>query len=164
MAGEPNITVVGNLTEDPELKFTPSGAAVANFRVAVNSRTFDRQANEWKEGDTAFYRCGAWRHLAAYVAGSTEKGDRVMVNGRRRVRDCERQGGSLGETADINVDEVGPSLRFATASVTRMNRSSDGGGFGGGGQSAASSPWGGQAAQESAGDAWGGGSGEEPPF
>ena len=165
MAGEPNITVVGNLTEDPELKFTPSGAAVANFRVAVNSRTFDRQANEWKEGDTSFYRCAAWRQLAEHVAESLQKGQRVLVNGRLRVRDFERQDGSRGTIAEINVDEVGPSLRFATASVTKMNRSSDGGGFGGGGgQSPASSPWGGQAAQEPAGDAWSGGSGEEPPF
>lgn len=131
MAGETNITVVGNLTDDPELKFTPSGAAVANFTVVSNTRTFDRQTNEWKETDTLFLRCAAWRQLAENVAGSLQKGQRVIVTGALRVRNFERQDGSKGTSVELNVEEVGPSLRFATAQVTRIARS-DSGGFGGG--------------------------------
>lgn len=167
MAGEPITTVIGNLTDDPELKFTPSGAAVANFTVASTPRTFDRQNNEWKDGEPLFLRCAAWRQMAEHVAESLQKGQRVVVHGPLRIRNFERQDGSRGMSVEMNVDEVGPSLRFATATVTKMNRSSEGGGFGGGGgggQAPASSPWGGQAAQESGGDAWSGGSGEEPPF
>lgn len=130
MAGETIITVVGNLTDDPELKFTPSGAAVANFTVVSNTRTFDRQTNEWKETDTLFLRCAAWRQLAENVAGSLQKGQRVIVTGALRVRNFERQDGSKGTSVELNVEEVGPSLRFATAQVTRVARS-DSGGFGG---------------------------------
>ena len=167
MAGETIITVIGNLTDDPELKFTPSGAAVANFTVASTPRTFDRQTNEWKDGDALFLRCAAWRNLAENVAESLQKGQRVMVTGALRVRQYERQDGSKGTSVELNVDEVGPSLRFATAKVTKATRSNSagGGGFGGG----ADSVWSNQPAgggQAAAADAWntGGGSTEEPPF
>ena len=170
MAGETIITVVGNLTDDPELKFTPSGAPVANFTVASTPRTFDKQTNEWKDGDALFLRCAAWRNLAENVAESLTKGQRVIVTGALRVRQFERQDGSKGTSVEMNVDEVGPSLRYATAKVTKANRSgSAAGGFGGG---AADNPWGGgqqAGGQAPAADAWntgGGASGstEEPPF
>jgi single-strand DNA-binding protein len=168
MAGETIITVIGNLTDDPELKFTPSGAPVANFTVASTPRTFDRQTNEWKDGDALFLRCAAWRQLAENVAESLTKGQRVIVTGALRVRQYERQDGSKGTSVEMNVEEVGPSLKFATAKVTKANRSSGGGGgFGGGGQA---DPWASQPSggQQSPADAWntGGaaGSTEEPPF
>lgn len=169
MAGETIITVVGNLTDDPELKFTPSGAPVANFTVASTPRTFDKQTNEWKDGDALFLRCAAWRQLAENVAESLTKGQRVIVTGALRVRQYERQDGSKGTSVEMNVDEVGPSLKFATAKVTKATRSGGaGGGFSGGG---GSDPWsGGQPAQQApAADAWntGGaasGATEEPPF
>jgi single-strand DNA-binding protein len=176
MAGETIITVIGNLTDDPELKFTPSGAAVANFTVASTPRTFDRQTTEWKDGDALFIRCAAWRQLAENVAESLQKGQQVIVQGPLRVRNYERQDGSKGTSVEMNVDEIGPSLRFATAKVTRANRSGGGGGggFGGGnsgGGQAAGNPWSTQqpAAQggsQGGSDAWGGnaGSSEEPPF
>jgi single-strand DNA-binding protein len=170
MAGETIITVIGNLTDDPELKFTPSGAPVANFTVASTPRTFDRQTNEWKDGDALFLRCAAWRQLAENVAESLTKGQRVIVTGALRVRQFERQDGSKGTSVELNVDEVGPSLKFATAKVTKATRSgTPGGGFGGGGSAA--DPWAsGQPAQQApATDAWntGGGAGgstEETPF
>ena len=170
MAGETIITVVGNLTDDPELKFTPSGAPVANFTVASTPRTFDKQTNEWKDGDALFLRCAAWRQLAENVAESLTKGQRVIVTGALRVRQFERQDGSKGTSVEMNVDEVGPSLRYATAKVTKVSRSNNsGGGFSGGG---APDPWASQPAggqQGAVNDAWntGGGSGgstEEPPF
>lgn len=171
MAGETIITVVGNLTDDPELKFTPSGAAVANFTVASTPRTFDKQTNEWKDGDALFLRCAAWRQLAENVAESLQKGQRVVVTGALRVRQFERQDGSKGTSVEMNVDEVGPSLRYATAKVTKANRSSgDFGGNSGGGQQARpatdNNPWSTQpAAAQGGADAWGGGgSTEEPPF
>jgi len=165
MAGETIITVVGNLTDDPELKFTPSGAPVANFTVASTPRTFDKQTNEWKDGDALFLRCAAWRQLAENVAESLTKGQRVIVTGALRVRQYERQDGSKGTSVEMNVDEVGPSLKFATAKTTKATRSSSSGG--GGGQD-----WGGQPTQQSpAADVWntGGNAGsagatEEPPF
>lgn len=173
MAGETVITVVGNLTDDPELKFTPSGAAVANFTVASTPRTFDKQTSEWKDGDALFLRCAAWRQLAENVAESLQKGQRVVVTGALRVRQFERQDGSKGTSVEMNVDEVGPSLRYATAKVTKASRSGgDFGGNSGGGQSAGNkpaadnNPWSTQPAAPQAGaDAWGGGgSHEEPPF
>jgi single-strand DNA-binding protein len=173
MAGETVITVVGNLTDDPELKFTPSGAAVANFTVASTPRTFDKQTNEWKDGDALFLRCAAWRQLAENVAESLQKGQRVVVTGAFRVRQFERQDGSKGTSVEMNVDEVGPSLRYATAKVTKANRSGgDFGGNSGGGQSGANkpaadnNPWSTKpAAPQGGADAWGGGgSTEEPPF
>lgn len=148
MAGETIITVVGNLTGDPELKFTPSGAAVANFTVASTPRTFDRQTNEWKDGDTLFIRCAVWRQPAENVAESLQKGQRVIVQGALRVREYERQDGSRGTSVEMNVDEVGPSLRYASAKVTRNPRG-EGGNFGGGGSG------GGGGQQRPAADAWG---------
>ena len=112
MAGETVITVIGNLTDDPELKFTPSGAAVANFTVASTPRTFDKQTNEWKDGDALFLRCAAWRQLAENVAESLQKGQRVIVHGALQIRNFERQDGSKGTSVEINVDEVGPSLKL----------------------------------------------------
>ena len=172
MAGETNITVIGNLTDDPELKFTPSGAAVANFTVASTPRTFDKQTNEWKDGDALFLRCAAWRQMAENVAESLQKGQRVMVTGSLKIRNFERQDGSKGTSVEINVEEVGPSLKWATAKVTKASRS--GGDFGGGQGSQGggnANPWGQPAAQggsapQQGGDAWsgGGGSTDEPPF
>lgn len=130
MAGETVITVVGNLTADPELRFTPSGAAVASFTVASTPRTFDRQSNEWKDGETLFMRCSVWREAAENVAESLTKGTRVVVQGRLVQRSFETREGEKRTVVEMQVDEVGPSLRYATAKVTRSQR---GGGFGGGG-------------------------------
>lgn len=182
MAGETTITVIGNLTDDPELKFTPSGAAVANFTVASTPRTFDRQTNEWKDGDPLFFRCAAWRQMAENVAESLQKGTRVIVQGSLKIRNYERQDGSRGTSVEINVDEIGPSLRFATAKSQRAQRSgggdfgggNGGGGFGGGqgggnGGGGNANPWSTQPAGggQPSNDAWGGGGGgstDEPPF
>ena len=134
MSGETVITVIGNLTGDPELRFTPSGAAVANFTVASTPRTFDRQSNEWKDGDTLFLRCSIWREAAESVAESLTKGTRVIVTGRLVQRSYETREGEKRTVYELQVDEVGPSLRYATAKVTRTQRSGGGGGgFGGGG-------------------------------
>ena len=131
MAGETVITVVGNLTADPELRFTPSGAAVASFTVASTPRTFDRQTSEWKDGDTLFLRCSIWREAAENVAESLTKGTRVIVQGRLVQRSFETREGEKRTVVEMQVDEVGPSLRYATAKVARSQRG--GGGFGGGG-------------------------------
>ena len=133
MAGETTITVIGNLTGDPELRFTPSGAAVANFTVASTPRTFDRQSNEWKDGETLFMRCSIWREAAESVAESLTKGTRVVVVGRLVQRSYETREGEKRTVVELQVDEVGPSLRYATAKVTRTQRSGGGSGFGGGG-------------------------------
>ena len=134
MAGETVITVIGNLTGDPELRFTPSGAAVANFTVASTPRTFDRQSNEWKDGDTLFMRCSIWRVAAENVAESLTKGMRVIVQGRLVQRSYETREGEKRTVVELQVDEIGPSLRYASAKVTRAQRSGGGGGgFGGGG-------------------------------
>ncbi len=134
MAGETVITVVGNLVDDPELRFTPSGAAVANFRIASTPRTFDRQSNEWKDGDALFLTCSVWRQAAENVAESLQKGMRVVVQGRLKSRQYETREGEKRTVFEIDVDEVGPSLKYATAKVTRTTRSGggDGGGYGGG--------------------------------
>ncbi|TRW44542.1 single-stranded DNA-binding protein [Georgenia yuyongxinii] len=132
MAGETVITVVGNLTADPELRFTPSGAAVASFTVASTPRTFDRQSNEWKDGETLFLRCSVWREAAENVAESLTKGTRVIVQGRLVQRSFETREGEKRTVVEMQVDEVGPSLRYATAKVTRASRGGGGGGFGGG--------------------------------
>ena len=132
MAGETVITVVGNLTADPELRFTPNGAAVANFTVASTPRTFDRQTNEWKDGEALFLRCSVWREAAENVAESLTKGMRVIVQGRLRARSYDDRDGNRRTSWELDVDEVGPALRFATAKVTRAQRG--GGGFGGGQQ------------------------------
>jgi single-strand DNA-binding protein len=134
MAGETTITIVGNLTGDPELRFTPSGAAVANFTVASTPRTFDRQSNEWKGGETLFMRCSIWREAAENVAESLQRGTRVVVTGRLKSRSYETKEGEKRTVVEMDVDEVGPSLRYANAKVTKTQRSGDsGGGFGGGG-------------------------------
>src|SRR5580692_10309076 len=151
MAGETTITVVGNLTADPELRFTPSGAAVASFTVASTPRTLDRATNEWKDGDALFLRCSVWRQAAENVAESLTRGSRVIVQGRLRQRSYETREGEKRTVVEMEVDEVGPSLRYATAKINRTQRgSSTGGGFGGGGGGGAGSgggapsddPWG----------------------
>jgi len=135
MAGDTVITVIGNLTGDPELRFTPAGAAVANFTVASTPRTFDRQSNEWKDGDTLFMRCSIWREAAENVAESLTKGMRVIAQGRLVQRSYETREGEKRTVVELQVDEIGPSLRYASAKVTRAQRSGGGGGgnFGGGG-------------------------------
>jgi single-strand DNA-binding protein len=190
MAGETVITVVGNLVDDPELRFTPSGAAVANFRIASTPRTFDRQTNEWKDGDALFLTCSVWRQAAENVAESLQKGMRVVVQGRLKSRQYETREGEKRTVFEIDVDEVGPSLKYATAKVTRTTRSGGGGGYsgqqgggpggsggGGGGGQQQDDPWatpapqggGQQAAPQGGGgsqDPWGapGVSSDEPPF
>ncbi|MEZ5096087.1 MAG: single-stranded DNA-binding protein [Nocardioides sp.] len=137
MAGETIITIVGNLVDDPELRFTPSGAAVANFRIASTPRTFDRQTNEWKDGDALFLSCSVWRQAAENVAESLQKGMRVVVSGRLKSRQYETREGEKRTVFEIEVDEVGPSLKYATAKVTRTTRSGGGGGYAGGARAAA---------------------------
>lgn len=157
MAGETQITVVGNLTADPELRFTPNGAAVANFTVASTPRTFDRQTNEWRDGDAMFLNCSVWRQYAENVAESLHKGSRVIVQGRLKSRSYETREGERRTVFEIDVDEVGPSLRYATAQVTRTT--------GGGGQGGSS--WqGNQNTSQGGGDSWssgGGGGGNRAP-
>lgn len=191
MAGETVVTLVGNLVDDPELRFTPSGAAVANFRIASTPRTYDRQTGEWKDGESLFLSCSVWRQAAENVAESLQRGMRVIVQGRLKSRSYDDREGNKRTVFEIDVDEVGPSLRSATAKVTRAMRSGpggDGGGFGGGGGgnqggggygggqgggAQQNDPWatpqqggGGQSAPQN--DPWasqgGGGSMEEPPF
>ncbi len=180
MAGDTVITVIGNLTADPELRFTPSGAAVANFTVASTPRQFDRQSNEWKDGDTLFMRCSVWREAAENVAESLTKGTRVIVQGRLVQRSYETREGEKRTVVELQVDEVAPSLRYATAKVTRSQRSGGGGGFGGGGQGGGSYGGGGNSGGGNSGGYGGGNSGgsnaedpwassgssfsDEPPF
>jgi single-strand DNA-binding protein len=142
MAGETVITVVGNLTADPELRYTQNGLAVANFTIASTPRTFDRQANEWKDGDALFLRASVWREFAEHVAGSLTKGSRVIVQGRLRQRSYQDREGQQRTSIELEVDEIGPSLRYATAQITRAAGGSGGGGGGrgqvGGGSGGAS--------------------------
>ena len=142
MAGETVITVVGNLTNDPELRFTPSGAAVASFTVASTPRTLDKATNEWKDGDALFLRCSIWRQAAENVAESLQRGMRVVVQGRLKQRSFETKEGEKRTVVELDVDEVGPSLKYATAKVTKASRGSGGGGgdFGGGGNYGGGSP------------------------
>jgi single-strand DNA-binding protein len=158
MAGETVITVVGNLTGDPELRFTPSGAAVANFTIASTPRNFDKQTNEWKDGDTLFLSCSIWRQAAENVAESLQKGMRVVAQGRLKQRSYETREGEKRTVVELDVEEVGPSLKYATAKVTRVTRGGGGGGsFGGGGDDPwASQPSAPQQAGAPAGQAWGG--------
>jgi single-strand DNA-binding protein len=128
MAGETVITVVGNLTDDPELRFTPSGAAVAKFRVASTPRTLDRASGEWKDGEPLFLACNIWRDAAEHVAESLQRGARVIVTGRLRQRSYETREGEKRTVYELEVDEIGPSLRYATAKVQKMSRSGGGGG------------------------------------
>ena len=193
MAGDTTLTLIGNLTGDPELRFTPSGAAVANFTVASTPRAFDRQSNEWKDGETLFMRCSVWRDAAENVAESLQRGSRVIVTGRLKSRSYDTKEGEKRTVVELEVDELGPSLRYATAKVNKTQRGGGGGGgggfgggqggggggggysgggggggySGGGGQSApADDPW---ATGPSGGGNGGGGGGfggsqEEPPF
>ena len=182
MAGETVITVVGNLTADPELRFTPAGAAVANFTVASTPRTMDRQTNEWKDGDALFMRCSIWREAAENVAESLTRGARVVVTGRLKQRSYETREGEKRTVVELEVDEIGPSLRYATAKVNKANRGGGGGGGGfgggsgssggsggsnnrssGGGNSGGDDPWG---SAPAASGSFGGRSGgdDEPPF
>src|SRR6266576_2711216 len=142
MAGDTVITVVGNLTADPELRFTPSGAAVASFTIASTPRTFDRNTNEWKDGDALFLRCSIWRQAAENVAESLTKGMRVVVQGRLRQRSYETREGEKRTVVELDVEEVGPSLKYATAKVTKAARGGGGGGFGGGGGGDSRGNWG----------------------
>ena len=161
MAGETIITVVGNLTGDPELRFTPSGAAVANFTIASTPRTFDRQTNEWKDGDTLFLNCSIWRQAAENVAESLTKGMRVVAQGRLKARSYETREGEKRTVMELDVEEVGPSLKYASAKVTRVQRSAGGGG---GGFSGGDDPWANQSspAQQQGGGNWGGQQGGAP--
>src|SRR6059058_5632284 len=130
MAGDTVITVIGNLTGDPELRFTPSGAAVASFTVASTPRTLDKATNEWKDGEALFLRCSIWRQAAENVAESLQKGMRVIVSGRLQQRSYETREGEKRTVIEMQVDEVGPSLKYATAKVNRTQRGSSSGGFG----------------------------------
>ena len=142
MAGETVITIIGNLTNDPELRFTPSGAAVANFTVASTPRNFDRQSNEWKDGETLFMRCSIWRDAAENIAESLHRGTRVIATGRLKSRSYDTKEGEKRTVIELDVDEVGPSLRYASAKVTKAERGGSGGGFGGqGGGQQAADPW-----------------------
>lgn len=138
MAGETIITVVGNLTADPELRYTQGGLAVANFTIASTPRTFDRQANDWKDGEALFLRASVWREFAENVAGTLTKGSRVIATGRLKQRSYETKEGEKRTSIELEIDEIGPSLRYATAQVTRTSggggRGQAGGGQGNGGQ------------------------------
>lgn len=159
MAGDTVITVIGNLTADPELRFTPAGAAVANFTVASTPRTFDRQSNEWKDGEALFLRCSVWREAAENAAESLEKGARVIVQGRLKQRSYETKEGERRTVVELEVDEIGPSLRYATAKVSKTSRSGGGGNWGGGGGRGGNSGGGNWGGQQSGGGNYGGGGG-----
>ena len=133
MAGETIITVVGNMVADPELRFTPNGVAVANFTVASTPRTFDRQSNQWVDGEALFLRCSVWREVAENVSESLTKGMRVIVHGRLKARTYDDRDGNKRTSWEMDVDEIGPALRFATAKVTRNQRNNGGGNYQGGG-------------------------------
>jgi single-strand DNA-binding protein len=167
MAGETTITVVGNLTDDPDLRFTPSGAAVANFTVASTPRFFDKQTNEWKDGDALFLRCSIWRQAAENVAESLHRGTRVIVQGRLKQRSYETREGEKRTVVELDVDEIGPSLKYATAKTTKTTRSgapSDSGPAGGHDPWATSAPA--SAAADGGSDPWAApaGGSDEPPF
>ncbi len=154
MAGETVITVVGNLTSDPELRYTQNGLAVANFTIASTPRNFDRASNDWKDGEALFLRASVWREFAEHVAGSLTKGSRVIATGRLKQRSYETKEGEKRTSIELEVDEIGPSLRYATAQVTRAASSRDGGSAaprGGGGQ-VAEEPW--AASAPAGGDVW----------
>lgn len=132
--GDTPITVVGNLVADPELRFIPSGAAVANFRIASTPRTFNRETNQWEDGEALFLTCNCWRQMAENVAESLTKGMRVVVTGKLRQRSYQTKEGENRTVFEVEVDEVGPSLKYASASVTRNPREGGAGGYGGGNQ------------------------------
>jgi len=173
VAGDTTITVVGNLTADPELRFTPSGAAVANFTVASTPRIYDRQSGEWKDGEALFLRCNIWREAAENVAESLTRGARVILTGRLKQRSFETKEGEKRTVMEVEVEEIGPSMRYATAKVNKAGRGGGGGGgggFGGGSGGGAPRPQGGP--REANDDPWGsapgagsfGGGDDEPPF
>ena len=173
MAGDTTITVVGNLTADPELRFTPSGAAVANFTVASTPRIYDRQSGEWKDGEALFLRCNIWREAAENVAESLTRGSRVIVQGRLKQRSFETREGEKRTVVEVEVDEIGPSLRYATAKVNKASRSGGGGGgFGGGGGGSRGGGGAADAPDAKQDDPWGSapasgsfsGGDDEPPF
>ena len=188
MAGETVVTLVGNLVDDPELRFTPSGAAVANFRIASTPRTYDRQTGEWKDGESLFLSCSVWRQAAENVAESLQRGMRVIVQGRLKSRSYDDREGNKRTVFEIDVEEVGPSLKMATAKVQKTSRSGGGQGFGGddpwasnqgasgagqGGGSQGGGSWGGNQGGGQGGgqsDPWAtpgaspGGHNDEPPF
>ncbi len=169
MAGETIMTVVGNLTADPELRFTPSGAAVANFTVASTPRKFNAQTNQWEDMDALFMRCNVWRQAAENVAESLTRGSRVIVTGRLRQRSYDTKEGEKRTVVELEVDEIGPSLKYATAKVNKVSRGSGGGGFGGGNQatSGGDDPWGSAPQAGASTGGFGGaraGSDDEPPF
>jgi single-strand DNA-binding protein len=170
MANETIITVIGNLTNDPELRFTPSGSAVANFTIASTPRTFDTNSKEWKDGETLFLRAAVWREAAENVAESLTKGMRVIVSGRLKSRSYDTKEGEKRTVIELEVDEIGPSLKYANAKVNRTQRSggqNSTGGSGGNsqasGQSAAQEdPWATPGVSNAGG--WGNGPDSEPPF
>jgi single-strand DNA-binding protein len=172
MAGDTVITVIGNLTDDPELRFTPSGAAVANFTIASTPRMLDKATNEWKDGDALFLRCSIWRQAAENVAETLTRGARVIAQGRLVQRSYETREGEKRTVVELQVDEIGPSLKYATAKVSKTSRGGgSGGGFGGSGSSGGSR--GGSSGGSGSDDPWasaapaGGGSSshsDEPPF
>ncbi|MDR1213159.1 MAG: single-stranded DNA-binding protein [Propionibacteriaceae bacterium] len=172
MAGETIITVVGNLTADPELRFTPNGAAVANFTVASTPRTFDRQTNEWRDGEAMFLNCSVWRQVAENVAESLTKGMRVIVQGRLRARSYETRDGERRTVFEIDVDEIGPALRYATAKVTRTPSSGSYGGGGGAGAGGGGGSYGGGGGgggwsspePQATADPWANAQSDDPPF
>ncbi|GAA1857701.1 single-stranded DNA-binding protein [Microbacterium koreense] len=171
MAGETIITVVGNLTADPELRYTQNGLPVANFTIASTPRTFDRQANEWKDGEALFLRASVWREFAEHVAGSMTKGMRVIAQGRLKQRSYQDREGNNRTAIELEVDEIGPSLRYATAQVTRSSGGGGGNYGGGGGQSrpaqVADEPWSTPGSSNGGADAWatpGSSYGDDTPF
>ena len=167
MAGETVITVIGNLTGDPELRFTPSGAPVASFTIASTPRTLDKATNEWKDGEALFLRCSIWRQAAENVAESLQKGMRVIVQGRLQQRSYDTKEGEKRTVIELQVDEIGPSLKYATAKVNRTTRGAGSGGFGapssgsGGSGAPADDPWASSAPASGGGSSWGS---DEPPF
>ncbi len=171
MAGETIVTVVGNLTADPELRYTQGGLAVANFTIASTPRTFDRAANDWKDGEALFLRASCWREFAEHVAGSLTKGSRVVATGRLKQRSYETKEGEKRTSIELDIDEIGPSLRYATAQVTRAPGGSDrsGGSSSGGARPqavAADEPWAAAAPASGGDDVWNtpGNYNDETPF
>lgn len=175
MAGETVITVTGNLTGDPELRFTPSGSAVANFTIASTPRTFDRQANDWKDGDTLFLRASVWREAAENVAETLQKGMRVIAQGTLKMRQYETKEGEKRTSTELEVIEIGPSLKYASATVTRAQNNQNSaqkrtqdkqeqswGGSVPGNAAPAEDPWG--ATPSVGGGGWGNGATNDPPF
>ena len=165
-AGDVTLTVVGNLTDDPELRFTPSGAAVANFTVASTPRFLDKATNEWKDGDALFLRCSIWRQSAEYVAESLQRGMRVIVQGRLKQRSYETKEGEKRTSIELEIDEIGPSLRYATAQVTRASGGSSTGGGRPQGGAVADEPWAASAPASGGDDVWNtpGNYNDETPF